>query len=276
MEGSLILGISPDRRGFLPKYLLALTPLILLLISLIVTAAIRGFVAGIPMSIPTPMGNLAQGMGDMVETLILLASPVGIFALVAAIGFSAGIREVWSGSALALGLAGLGASLMVTFLPDPSLSRTLDFLYWIAYLMPLASIAATTLVIAWTEKFRSTIRYEVTTGGLIMRGGIWRKQENLIPLPQIGKLVLEQGPLERLLHTGTIIPVQSSGTGQKDHSIAGAGLAKAVQRGSRSPLDCLYKIRDPEKVMPILQQLISRPAERGEEQVPPKKISGKP
>jgi hypothetical protein len=78
------------------------------------------------------------------------------------------------------------------------------------------------------------------------------RREHLIPWHQIGSLVLEQGPLEKWLRTGTIIPL---GTGDP-----GAGGRKAGREPSRSPLECLSGIREPELVMEFLQEFISRPA----------------
>jgi hypothetical protein len=274
MEGSIrtpsagkapvILETNPDPRGFLSRYLLALTPLFLLLLSLVTTAVIRGFTAGIPASIPTPMGNLFPGMGDMVEMLVLLTAPIGIFSLFVLIGVAMKFTEMWTASALALGLSGLGGLLLVTLSPDPSLNRIMDFLYWIAYLIGPASGAAVVLVLAWAEKFRRSIRYTITGEGVITRGGIWRQQEHLLPLHQIGKLVLEHGMVGRLLDTGTIIPI---GMAQR-----GPGPAGARQELSRNPLDCLYGVREPEKVMALLNRLISPPAGQRDASLPSGKI----
>ena len=289
MEGSIrtpgtgrapiILETNPDPRGFLSRYLLALTPLFLLILSFIATAGIRWFLSLFPTGLANQMSNFLPGMGDMVEMTILLASPVGIFTLFVMAGWILRFTEMWTSSALALGLSSLAGFLFVTLSPDTSLNSILDFLYWIAYAMLPASVAAAIIVIVWTEKFRRTIMYTVTGEGVITRGGIWRMQEHMLPHHQIGRLILEQSPLGRRLHTGTIIPVGTAQwgsemsirglglSGQKDNVSVGLGYAKARQEASRSPLDCLYGVRDPEKIMALLQQLVSRPEERGEEQV---------
>jgi hypothetical protein len=150
----------------------------------------------------------------------------------------------------------------------------LDFLYSIAYLILPASIAAVILVMAWTEKFRRSLRYTITREAVIARGGIWKKQEYIFPHHQVTKLILVQGPVGRLLGAGTIVPVGPGYPGQRDDR--GSGLGGWTGEGnSRTPLTCLFGIRNPEKVMALLQQLISRPAIRGEGQVSrPKEISG--
>ncbi|MDD1665469.1 MAG: PH domain-containing protein [Methanomicrobiales archaeon] len=276
MEGSIqppgaakktvILVTSPDPRSYISRYLLAFTPLLLVVISLIATAAIRGFVAGFPTSIPTPMGSLAQGMGDMVETLILLTAPVGVFLFFVLIGWLGRSTEMWTSSALALGLSGLAGTLLVIFFPEPSMNSILDLLSWIAYLILPASIVAVVVILAWTEMFRRSISYSITNEGIVTGGGVWKRQDHILPHHQIGKLVMEQDPIMRLLHTGTIIPVVTMGPGAGASKVT-ANLAKAGQDASRHPLDCLYGVRDPEKIMALLEQLILRPAGRGEEQV---------
>jgi hypothetical protein len=275
----VILETNPDPRGFFYRYLLALTPLFLLAISFVATAFIRGFAGGFTSNLPPSMGSLFPGMGDMVEMAFLLTSPIGIFALFVMIGWIMRFTEMWTGSALALGLSGIGGFLLVTVSPDPSVSPILDLLYGIVYLIPPASVVSMAIVAAWTEKYRRSIRYTITGEGVITRGGVWKQQEHMLPHHQVGRLVLEQDLLGKLLHTGTILVVGTAQwgseisvrglglSGQKDNVNVGLGYAKARQEVSRSPLDCLYGVRDPDRIMALLERLISRPAERGEEQV---------
>jgi hypothetical protein len=265
----VILETNPGPGGFLPRYLLALTPMFLLILSVITTALIRIFTAGFSMSIPTPMGNLLPGMGDLVEMLVLLTSPVGIYALFVVAGWMMGYTEMWTSSALALGLSSLGGIFLVIFFPVTSMSQIMDLLTLIADLILPASVVAVIVVIAWTEKFRRSIRYTITYEGVIAKGGIWRQQERILPHHHIGKLVMEQGMAGRLTDTGTIIPI---GAAQR-----GPGPAEARRELSRNPLDCLYGIREPEKIMAVLNLLISDSAGRVEKQVPdPGKTRWKP
>ncbi|MDD1668172.1 MAG: PH domain-containing protein, partial [Methanomicrobiales archaeon] len=250
---------NPAPGGFLPRYLLAFTPLFLLAISLIATVGIRGMVAGVPMGIPTPMGSLAQGMGVMVETLILLTAPVGIYTLFIVIGWTMRYTEMWTGPLLALGSSTLLGALLVILYPE-SPNRILDLLYSIAYLILPMSIAAAILVIAATEGWRRSIRYSITYEALISKGGIWRQQERVLPHQHIAKLVMEQGMLDRLLGTGTIIPVVAAQPA--------SGPADARREASRNLLDCLYGIREPEKILAVLNLLVSDSAGRVERQVP--------
>lgn len=279
MEGSVrapgtgkpqvVMETGPDPRGFLPRYLLAFTPLFLGFVSLFTTVALRGFVAGFPMSVPTPVGNIAPGMGDMVETLILLTSPIGIYLLFVMIGWAIRSMEMWGSSTLALGMSSLGGIFLVTFFPVPSMSKIMDLLNSITYLILPASYITAIIVLAATEVYRRSIRYTITYEGLIAKGGIWRRQERVFPHRQIGKLFMDQGMAGRLLDTGTIIPI---GAAQ-----AGPGGAKAVRELSRKPLDCLYGVREPEKIMTVLELLISDSGGRVERQVTdPGKTRSKP
>jgi hypothetical protein len=95
----------------------------------------------------------------------------------------------------------------------------------------------------------------------------------MIPRRQIGRVLMEQDRLGSIFRTGTIIPLGTSpwgsempaggaGSGWNGNAGADPGYAKSRQEGSRHPLDCLYGIREPEKAMVLLEQVIDRPAER--------------
>jgi len=275
MEGSIqapgtnktvILVTGPDSRSFLAKYLLALTPLLLVVISFITTAALRGFLSAFTPSLSGPVGKILPGMGEMMEMTVLLTAPVSVFLLFVIIGWMTRLPEMWTSSALALGLSSLGGIFLVIFFPVTGMSQIMDLLTLIADLILPASVAAVIIVLAWTEKFRRSIRYAVTNEGVVTSGGVWKRQEHILPHHQIARLVMEQDMIMRLLHTGTIIPVvtQGPGSGARKEAVNGG---KGGQGASRHPLDCLYGVRDPEKIMALLEQLILRPAGRGEEQV---------
>jgi membrane protein YdbS with pleckstrin-like domain len=263
---TVILVTNPDPRSFLSRYLLALTPLLLVVISFITTAALNGFLNTFNPGLTGPVGKIFPGMGEMMEITVLFTAPVGVFLLFVLIGWALRFSEMWTSSALALGLSSLGGIFLVIFFPVTSVSQIMDLLTTMADLILPASAIAVIIVIAWTEKFRRSISYSVTNEGVITRGGVWKRQEHVIPHNQIGGLVLEQDPIMRLLHTGTVIPVITRGPGMGNRKDTG-NAAKAGQEASRHPLDCLYGVRDPEKVMALLEQLILHPAGRGEEQV---------
>jgi membrane protein YdbS with pleckstrin-like domain len=263
---TVILVTNPDPRSFLPRYLLAFTPLLLAGISFIITAALYGFLNAFVPNLSGSMGTFLPGMGDMIDMAVLLTAPVSIFLLVVIIGWMLRFTEMWTSSALALGLSSLGGIFLVIFFPVTSMSRIMDLLTTMADLILPASAVAVIIVIAWTEKFRRSISYAVTNQGVVTKGGVWTRQEQVLPYNQIGRLVMEQGPIMRLLHTGTVIPVATGGPGG-GASRDTANAAKAGQGASRHPLDCLYGVRDPEKVMALLEQLIPHPAGRGEEKV---------
>jgi membrane protein YdbS with pleckstrin-like domain len=260
--------MRPDPGGFLVRYLLAFAPLVVLIISLATLASLSGFVEGFNASLPGQVRAMITGMNELMEMSVLLTAPVGVYLVFVIIGWKMKVTELWTGSGLALGFAFLAGLLFVTFSPDPALGHLLDFLYWIAYLIAPASIAATLILIAWAEMFRRSISYTFTGGGILTVGGIRKRQESLLPYHQIGKVVVEQGPVARLLHVGTIIPLgMASG-----NPAAGKGRGKEASWGgieaSHHPLDCLYGISNPEKVGKLLEQLISLQSEIKEERPP--------
>ena len=278
-QSPIILATNPDPRGFFFRYLMAATPLLLAIVSAIATAAIYGFMGGFTSGLGGTIGSSIPGMGDMVDITVFLTAPIGIFALFAMIGWMMRFTEIWTSTGLALGLSSLAGVLLVVFFPDKTMNRITDLLSWIAYLIIPASLVAVLIVLAWTDKFRRSIRYTITNEGVITSGGIWKRQEHMLPHHQIGRLVMEQDLVGRFFRTGTIIPIGTAQWGsemslrgmgvggQKDNVNVGLGYAKTRQEVSRYPLDCLYGVREPEKIMAVLGQLISRPAERGEEQV---------
>ncbi len=275
----VILATNPDPRGFFFRYLMAVTPLPLAIASVIATAVIYGFIGGFTSGLGGPVGNSIPGMGDMIDITVLFTAPIGIFALFVMIGWMMRFTEMWTSTALALGLSSLAGALLVVFFPDTAMNRITDLLSWISYLILPSSLVAAAVVLTWTDKFRRSIRYAITSEGVTTSGGIWRRQEHMLPHHQIGRLVMEQDLVARFFHTGTIIPIGTAQWGsemsirgmgvggQKDNVNVGLGYAKTRQEVSRYPLDCLYGVREPEEVMALLEQLISRPAERGEEQV---------
>jgi membrane protein YdbS with pleckstrin-like domain len=253
--------MQPDPGGFLVRYILAFAPLVVLVISLATSAALSGFVEGFNASLPGQVRTVMAGIDEFLEMGVLLTAPVGIYLTFVFIGWKVKVTEIWTGSALALGLSGLAGLLIVTFSPDPTLSHLLDLLYWVAYLIAPASVAAALVLVARAEKFRRSISYTFTVEGVLTRGGIWRRHESLLPYHQIGKVVMEQGPVGHFLHIGTIIPV----------GMASGGPAAGLGRGKeafRHPLDCLYGISHPEKARELLEQLVSLQSVTEEEQPP--------
>ena len=248
--------MHPDPWGFLPRYLLALAPLLVLAISLVSSAAMAGFVEGFNASLPALVRPMMAGMDEMIQESVILTAPVGIYLTFLIIGWKARSTELWAGSGIALGLSSLSGLLLVIISPDRTLSRSLDLLYWIAYLIVPATIATVVILALWAEKFRRSISYTITGEGIVTRGGVWKQQEGVLPLGQIRRVVTEQGMLGRRLHIGTVIPLGLATGVQPAGKEKEKGASAVPKEVSRNPLDCLYGIRDPEKVVALLGELI--------------------
>jgi hypothetical protein len=263
---AVVLQTGPHPAGFLTRYLLAFTPLVLLGVSVIMTGLMRDVVRGSlsPILHGTAGSILAgMGIGELIEISILLTAPVGIYLSFVIIGWMIRSTEMWAGSAIALGLGTVWGIALMGISPETSLSQGLELLTWITSLMGPASVVATLMVIAWIDFSRRSTRYTITRENLVLKGGIWRKQEHVLPWHQIGRLVMEQNPVERLFNTGTIIPVAAGSPGPAGRR--GGGLAGAGREISRSPLDCLCGVREPGLVMEFLQELVTRSRETGQE-----------
>jgi len=279
-DDPVFLVTNPDVRGFIYKYILALTPLFLVVLSWIVRVIIYAIINAFFPSVIPSLTPFFPNMGSLTDMMILMIAPFGIFFLVACAGWAMRIPEVWTGSALTLALSGVAGLLLANGIGAPLISTNnpMEILQWTGFLIQPFSVVAAIIVIAWTEIFRRSIRYTISKAGVRMQGGVWRRQEHMIPRHQIGRVLMEQDRLGSIFRTGTIIPLGTSPWGSKmstrgvdlgrnDNASADPGYAKSGQEGSRHPLDCLYGIREPEKAMALLEQVIDRPAEREEEQV---------
>lgn len=300
-DGSVLLSTGPESASFMYKYLMALSPIILVIVCIftrwglenmfhIASSSLTSAVPGLMSPYTTSVLNqYSSPITDATTITILMIAPVGIFICFAAIGWVMRLTEVWTSTALTLGLSGVTGIVMVTLTGGPPVSGNymLLLLQWIAYLVQPFCLVAAGIVILGTEKFRRSIQYTITKDGLWIRGGFLKKQEHMIPHHQIGRIVFEQDFLGTMFNYGTLIPQSMTpwgaetsfrgigATGQKDNLGLGIGFATGRVEGSRYPLDCLYGIPNPKKAQKILTGLLSRHDMREEEQVSSlKKIDG--
>ena len=220
----------------------------------------------------TGLGPLINGISPAVSygtnIAILMIAPVAIFLIIAGIGWSMRIAEVWTGVALTLVLSGIVGFLLVVMTGSAVAAgqdKFLLYLKWIAFLVQPFSIVATIISLVWLEKFRQSIHYTITETGVTLRGGVWHIQKHLFPHSDVGRIVMEQNFLGTHYNFGTIILVSSTRWGEET-SLRGGWCRrakgccrsrgdrsqKAGRKSSRSPLDCLYGIPDPEKAQKIL------------------------
>jgi hypothetical protein len=272
---------GPVRMSFIYTYLMALSPLLLVIISLFIRVVLTALIGGVSKGMPGTVSVLVPNISDIANMTGFVIAPIGVFALFACIGWAMRLTEMWTATALTLGMSALVAILVVLVTKTPSTSGN-NFgilIQWTAFLIQPFSIIAAIIVIAWTETFRKSISYTITNEGVWIRGGVWKKQEHMIPHHQIGRVVLEQDFFARLFNYGTVIPHTTTrwgtetsfrgvgGTGQKDNAALGIGYAKGREEGSRHPLDCLYGIPDPKTAQQFLKDQMCRTAAREEEQV---------
>jgi hypothetical protein len=278
---SVLLVTNPDSRGFIYKYILGFSPIFLVIICLILRTIMYGITQAFFPGVTTSLAPFIPSMSELTEITVLMIAPVGIFAFFMCVGWVLRLNELLTGAALALGLSGIAGILLANGMGVvPMSTKYMLYLFeWVAFLIQPFSVIATVIVIVWTEKFRRSIIYTITKEGVRIKGGVWKQQEHLLPHLKIGRVVMEQDLPGRFFHVGTIVPIGIAQWGSemsirgvgfgglKDDFSAGLSYAKAQQEGSQYPLDCLYGIREPEKAMALLEQMIYRPAERQEEQV---------
>jgi hypothetical protein len=273
--GPVLFTTYPSPAGFLNRYILSLTPLVLVALSLIVLTFMRILVSSSLPSLGKPIAELVPDFPAVIGIFVLLISPIGIFLFFIYLGDLLHRTELWTGATLTLLLSIAGALVLVQGLNTVLLST--DFLFtlllWTAYLVQPFSIIAAAMVLVGIELFRRSIRYTITREALIITGGIWNQVENIIPLHHGERIIVVQGWTGRFFHTGTVVP-QGLVYGNRDfdmreHSLTGdrappgpTGHTLPWQEGSHDPLICLFGVRDPEKVRIILEKAHEIQAEK--------------
>jgi len=263
------------------KYVLATVPVLLVVLSIFVRALLGGITSALIPGIPGALDTLVPTVTSIATISIYLVAPIGIFLVIACIGWALRATELWTGTALTLGLSIVTGMILLAGKGIPIVSERYisDLVQWIAFLVQPFCIVAVFCVLLWTEKFRRSITYTITSENIGIQGGVWRHQEHLIPHHQIARVVLEQDFFGRMFNYGTVIPqsitrwgaetsIRGVGaSGQKDNLGAMVGYAKGREEASRYPLDCFFGIPDPHTAQQLMNQLMIRPAAREEEQV---------
>lgn len=287
---------SPVPKSYIYKYLMALTPILLVILSIFIrdllsamfssassmtTSMISSAIPGNVNPIAASMNQYGAGLTDVASITILLIAPVGLFVIVTGIGWTLRLTEMWTGCVITLFMSTIIGFVLVHNAGSMGFSSAylLTLLQWIAFLVQPFSVIAVIISIAWTEKFRRSIRYTITQDGVWIKGGNFKVQEHMIPHHQIGRIVMEQDFFGSRFNYGTIIPQTVTrwgaetafrgvgASGQKDNIGVGIGYARGREEASRYPLDCLYGISNPQEAQHLLEHLICKPARMDEEKV---------
>ena len=268
--GQVLLDTYPSAQGFLSRYLLCLTPVVLAGISVLVLTYLQAMLAASSASVVHSLETIVPELPAFIEITVLLIAPVGIFLFFIFIGDVTNNPEISIGAALTILLSGIGAFYMVSMsgLPTVTTPFLLSLFQWIAYLVQPASIAATVLVLIGTELFRRSVRYTLYRDLVRITGGVWTPVEHLIAYKQIGRIMVKQNRFNRLIHVGSILfagatyhgmdtaRTDSSGLPGTESLLSGYTLI--LPESVHSPLDCLYGIKYPEKAKELLEQKILR------------------
>jgi hypothetical protein len=274
--GPVLFTTHPAPRGFIYKYILGLTPIFLTALSVIVLTVMLGAGASFPPSLVDPLGTIVPDLNAFIEIFVYIIAPVGIFMFFIFLGDLMNRPEIWTGAALALSLSVIGGLVLVqgTGIPILSTAYLLTLFQWIAYLIQPSSVIASLIVIVGIELFRRSLEYTITRDVVIITGGLWKTVENVIPLHQIGRIILVQGRLGHLFHFGTIVPaglvfgisqVDMRGhhmTGDIVHPDTDTASTLRWEQGAQNPLVSLYGIRDPANVKERLEKAILQFSEK--------------
>ena len=266
--GQVLLETYPSARGFLSRYLLCLTPVVLAGFSVLVLTFMMNMLSESSASVVRSLGTIAPELPAYIEITILLIAPIGIFLFFIFLGDLTSHAEIWIGAALTMLISGIGALYIVMTSAEPTLTTPFLLLLfrWIAYLVQPASVAATVLVLLGTELFRRSIHYTLYGDLVRITGGIWTPVEHLIAYKQIGRIKLKQNWFNRLIHVGSILfagamyhgmdagITDSSGLPGTESLLSGYTLVSP--ESVHSPLDCLYGIKNPEQAKELLEQKV--------------------
>jgi hypothetical protein len=265
--GPVLLTTHPEAGGFLSRYFLCFTPVFLAVISLLTLSWLQNMVAGFPPVLLQSLETIVPELPAFIDITVLLIAPIGIFLLFIYLGDTIDYPEIWVGAALTLLLSSIGVFYHLLALSIPTLSAVYLLLLFqcTASLILPVSVVVSVILITYTEVFRRSIHYTIMQDVVKINGGFWTKVEHLIVYQQIGRIIIKQNRFERYLHIGTIIPAGSlyrekdtGRSGIAGTTGTGTGYTPVSPGGARGPLDCLYGIRDPEKVKVILEQKVRR------------------
>jgi Bacterial PH domain len=270
--GPVIFTIQPSSRGFIYRYLLGFTPVVLVALSLIILTLLQDAVKGFPSPLVSSLQTIVPDLPQYLEICIFLITPVAVLLFFIWLGDTVHSPEIWVGAGLTLLLSGIGAVVMVQSSDLPLLSTfyLLALFQWIAYLVQPSCVVAAMVVIAGTELFRRTLHYTLTRDVVIITGGIGSPVENVIPLHQIEKVGLIQTKLGHRFHFGTIVlagkvfglsEIDMTGHHQQGdilHPYTDQVSTMNWKRGSHDPLVCLYGILQPEEAKAQIEKAMQR------------------
>jgi hypothetical protein len=269
--GQVLLTTNPAPAGFLSRYILCATPVLLVAISLMILEFIRILVSSF---LPLWGKDLALVVPDLdviMEIVVLCISPVGILLFFIYLGDVIQRPEIWIGSALTLILSIPGGLFFLqgTDIPILSLRYLQVLLHWVAYLVQPASVVAAVFILAGIEIFRRSIKYTITRDVVIITGGVGKQVENVIPLHNVERILIVQGRLGRYFNTGTVLP-QGIVVGNCDldlrkyptgnggaHTTANHGHTVPWQKHSHDPCISLFGVYDPKSVKMTLEKAIN-------------------
>ena len=267
--GQVLLTTNPAPAGFFSRYILCVTPVLLVVISLGVLELMRILVSSFLPSWGKTLALIVPDLPVIMEIVVLCISPVGILLFFIYLGDVVQRHEIWIGSALTLILSILGALFFLqgTDIPVLSTRYLQTLLQWVAYLVQPASVMAAVFILAGIEIFRRSVVYTITRDVVIITGGIGKQVENVIPLHNVERILVAQGRMGRYFNTGTVLP-QGVVLGNRDLDLrkypAGCGGAHAGahrghvpwQPGSLDPYISLFGVHDPESVKLTLEKAI--------------------
>jgi membrane protein YdbS with pleckstrin-like domain len=277
--GPVLLTTHPAPAGFLTRYLLCMTPVVLVVISLIILELLRILINSILPQLGKTVGLIIPDLPVIMEIMVFCISPVGILLFFIYLGDALNRPELWIGSSLTLILSILGALVYSQGINTPILSASYlqNLLEWVVYLVLPCSVIAAVFILSGIELFRRSIVYTITRDVVIITGGIWKQVENIIPLHNVERIVVVQGNLGRFFNTGTVL-LQGVVLGNRDvdlrryHTTGGRvhteqhrGHAVPWQESSFDPFISLYGVRYPESVKLNLEKAIELLAGRNQE-----------
>jgi membrane protein YdbS with pleckstrin-like domain len=255
----VLLRTRPHILSFTDRYVLAFTPVALVILSFFVKAALEGLLRGYMPKLSGPLATMMPNITDLSGITVYLVAPVFLFVVVAAIGYDFRRTEAWVSILIAFVLSVVVAFLFTIASPVTTTSEALLFLQWTAFLAQPFSLLAAILVLAGAEKYRRSISYTIMETGVLITSGLMRRHEQMIPVQMIGRVDVSQGLFGKWFNYGTVILRGALGP-DFGPVIPGAGARNILGFSATlpGPAECLYGIPDPYSSEHLLIRLIAR------------------
>ncbi len=132
-------------------------------------------------------------------------------------------------------------------------------------------IIVSILGIIFTQLYRLSFSYEINENGIILKSGLFSRNDRTILLRQLTDLEMHRGLFQRIFGIGTIVPITAAGMGMGSDTVFGGGMAEKGGLGgfvgagksrnipiTSDPSMVIYGVKNPKKVKDEILKIINQ------------------